>query len=110
MLVSSSEVILTSQLRVWVTCNAPDMREDCLYTVVTVPYYHNQNPYDVSNTINIIIICSVYDKNVSVSATDIEGVGYRQANHATVQSLSGNNSKQSSKKYHQGSQGLQTDG
>lgn len=64
----------------------------------------------ITININIIIICSVYDKNVSVSVTDIEGVGYRQANQATIQRLSGNNSKQSRKKHHQRSQELQTDG
>lgn len=47
---------------------------------------------------------------MSVIVTDIEGVGYGQANHATVQRVSGDDSKQSRKKHYQVSNELQTDG
>lgn len=43
-------------------------------------------------------------------ATDIQSVGYGQANHAAVQRVSGNDSKQSGEKHHQVSDKLQTDG
>lgn len=43
-------------------------------------------------------------------ATDIQSVGYGQANHAAVQRVSGNDSKQSGEKHHQVSNKLQTDG
>lgn len=47
---------------------------------------------------------------MDASATDIQSVGYGQANHAAVQRVSGNDSKQSGEKHHQVSNKLQTDG
>lgn len=47
---------------------------------------------------------------MSAIVTDIKGVGYRQANQAAVQRISGNDGKQSSEKHHQVSNELQTDG
>lgn len=46
---------------------------------------------------------------MNLSMTNIKGIGYWQANQATVQRISGNNSKQSREKHHQVSQELQTD-
>lgn len=45
-----------------------------------------------------------------VSVTNVEGVGYRQANQAAVQRVSGNDGQQSREKHHQVSKELQTDG
>ncbi len=106
-LVSSSEVILTSQLRVWVTCK-PSSREQCvsplawlciIFTtrIITMPL--------LPSTSTLSVACVV-----RVWVTDIKGVGYRQANQATLQRVSGNDSKQSSEKNHQVSKELQTDG
>lgn len=45
-----------------------------------------------------------------VSATDVKGVGYRQANQAAIKRVPGNDGKHSSEKHHQVSQKLQTNG
>lgn len=110
-LVSSSEVIRTSQLRVWVTCKAQieRERESTFYILHRLIYYHNHQNHCYSHQ------CHWYHPIAGCLMwvywwTNVKSVRYWQANQATVQRVSGNNSKQSRKKHHQVSQELKTDG
>lgn len=87
--------------------------QKCIYTFsIITPYCCWHRDYDSNYYChwNKHHYLQCGDKSVIVSATNIKGVGYRQANQATVQSVSGNDSKQSSEKHHQISQELQTNG
>lgn len=87
MLVSSSEVILTSQLRVCVT-------------------------YESMQRVNNFVRLYGGSKSTSalLSATDIEGGGYGEANQTTVQGVSGDDGKQGCEEHDQVSDKLQADG
>lgn len=93
MLVSSSEVILTSQLRVCVTYKSTQHVNNCP-CVTALPF-------------QIIIIIII---RTAVLATDIEGGGYGQANQAAVQGVSGDDGKQGCEEHDQVSNKLQADG
>lgn len=94
MLVSSSEVILTSQLRVCVTYKSTQ---------------HVNNRFHLTASQFQIISC-VCGWRIAALATDVESGGYRQANQAAVQGVSGDDSKQGREQHDQVSNKLQTDG
>lgn len=95
MLVSRSEVIRTSQLRVCVTYKSVQHVNNNRLRPTALPFQ--------------IIVC-VCSRRIAARATDVEGGGYGQADQAAVQGVSGDDGKQGCEEHDQVSNKLQADG
>lgn len=79
-------------------------------SVSPTKWTHNINNCSNQTALQLQIEGNISGQRVAALATDVESGGYRQANQAAVQTVSGDYSKQGGKEHDQVSNKLQTDG